>query len=287
MGEKKFKNCCKIVSMGLDVWASASIDIESFQRNQGKGSISTDSLAADIGGFLNTFYHTLSMKGIDELIEILKEFTAATSAQNREQFAVNYMYLPLCFREHFTDKFPSFWRYVSGQPNEEEAQLVSPTVRRSPRKHSKSLKSAHSPSPRPKRANKSAFSHCEVAEDDPSDNEAEVEDGGDFEGTDKEGISSKTTTPNKMVAVSLSQVDLQSLSSTSIGIEPSSLKCYEDTIMEIPPVLAQSWSMKFFPQERQVPFQQHPQHETFKKAAIVNASSMPQPGDSAVSCRFQ
>ena len=72
MGEEKFKNCCKIVSMGLDVWASASIDIESFQRKQGKGSISTDSCAADIGGFLNSFYHTLSMKGIEELIEILK-----------------------------------------------------------------------------------------------------------------------------------------------------------------------------------------------------------------------
>ena len=131
-------------------------------------------------------------------------------------------------------------------------------MRRSPRKHSKSLKSAHSPSPRPRRANKSGFSHCEVAEDEPSDIEAEVEDGGDFEGTDKEGISSKTTTPNKMVAVSLSQVDLQNLSSTSMGIEASNLKCYEDIIMEIPPVLAQSWSMKFFPQERKVPFQQHP-----------------------------
>ena len=132
------------------------------------------------------------------------------------------------------------WRYVSGQPNEEEAQLVSPTVRRSPLKHSKSLKSAHSPSPRPTRANKSGFSHFEVAEDEPSDIEAQLEDGGDFEGTEKEYISSKPTTPNNMVAVSLSQVDLQTLSSTSMGKEASNLKCYDDRIMEIPPVLAQS-----------------------------------------------
>ena len=84
MGEEKFRTCCKIVAFGLDFWASAAIDIETFNRNQGPNSILSDTAVAEVGGFLNTFYHTLWMKDLDELVGIVKEMTAALSPQNRK-----------------------------------------------------------------------------------------------------------------------------------------------------------------------------------------------------------
>ena len=61
------KNCCKIVAFGLDYWASAAIDIETFNRKQGPNSILSDTAVAEVGGFLNTFYHTSLMKDLDEI----------------------------------------------------------------------------------------------------------------------------------------------------------------------------------------------------------------------------
>ena len=94
MGEAKFKACCKIVSLGLDVWASTSIDFVSFEQKQGEGSTSSNTSMAELGGFLNTFYHTLSMKGVDELVDVVKELTAAVSPVHRKEFAVSYSFLP-------------------------------------------------------------------------------------------------------------------------------------------------------------------------------------------------
>ena len=90
MGEEKFRTCCKIVAFGLDFWASAAIDIETFNRNQGPTSVLSDTAVGEVGGFLHTFYHTLWMKDVDELMGILKEMTAALSPQNRKEFAVSY-----------------------------------------------------------------------------------------------------------------------------------------------------------------------------------------------------
>ena len=84
MGEEKFRTCCKIVAFGLDFWASAAIDIENFNRNQGPTSILSDTAVGEVGGFLNTFYHTLWMKDIDDLFSMLNEMVAALSQQNRK-----------------------------------------------------------------------------------------------------------------------------------------------------------------------------------------------------------
>ena len=67
--------------------------------NEGPTAIFNDTAVGEVGGFLNTFYHTLWMKDVDELMGILKEMTAALSPQNRKEFAVSYQFLPLCFRE--------------------------------------------------------------------------------------------------------------------------------------------------------------------------------------------
>ena len=131
---------------------------------------------------------------------------------------------------------------------------------------------------------KSVFANCEVAEDEASDSEPEVEGGGEFVGSDNGNIDSNTTPMQNVSSVSLSQVDITMLASTSTGcIESSSLLCYADLIEQIPPLVVQSWSMKFFPQEKQLPFNQHSQQQIMKKCAIVNNSSQPQPSDSAVS----
>ena len=53
--------------------------------------------------------------------------TAATSAQNRKDFAVLYNFLPLCFRDNLRSKFPRFMTYVMGEATVDEAALVSPT----------------------------------------------------------------------------------------------------------------------------------------------------------------
>ena len=82
--------------------ASASIDFLSFEQKQGEGSKSTDSSMAELGVFLNTFYHTSSMKGIDELMDIVKELTAAVSPVHRKECTVSYSFLPVRFGEYFS-----------------------------------------------------------------------------------------------------------------------------------------------------------------------------------------
>ena len=116
----------------------------------------------------------------------------------------------------------------------------------------------------------------------------EVEGGGEFVGSDINNTDSNRTPLQNVLSVSLSQVDITMLTSTSTVGHESSLLCYADIMEHIPPLLAQSWSMKFFSVEKEVPFNQHPQQVVvMKKCAIVNSSSLPQPGDPAVSCRFQ
>ena len=167
-------------------------------------------------------------------------------------------------------------------------EVVSPTLRRSPRKHGSSSKSVCQPSPHPTRSKKNVFAHCQVAEDEASDSDGEVQGGGEFVGSDINNTDSNRTPLQNVLSVSLSQVDISMLTSTStVGHQSSSLLCYADVMEHIPPLLAQSWSMKFFPVEKEVPFNQHPQQVVMKKCAIVNRSSLPQPGDPAVSCRFQ
>ena len=99
MGEQKLCSCCGIVAFGLDFWASAAIDIKTFNIKQRPEHVLSETAVGKVGGFLNTFYHTLWMNELDELLCILKEMTAALSLQNRKDFAVSYEFLPLCFRE--------------------------------------------------------------------------------------------------------------------------------------------------------------------------------------------
>ena len=114
-----------------------------------------------------------------------------------------------------------------------------------------------------------------------------VKDGGKFEGTFSQCIDQQSSTPNNTLAASFSQVDLHTLSPASIGNEGSNLKRYDDIVMDLPPVLAHSWSMKFLPPEKQVPFSHHPQHQQLKEAAILHDYSLPQPSESAVSVKLQ
>ena len=128
--------------------------------------------------------------------------------------------------------------------------------------------SPHPVQPDPK---KNVFAHCQVAEDEASDSDPEVEGGGEFVGSDNNNIDSNRTPMENVRSVSLSQVDITMLTSTStVGIESSSLLCYADVMEHIPPLLAQSWSMKFFPVEKEVPFNQHPQQLVMKKCAICS-----------------
>ena len=155
---------------------------------------------------------------------------------------------------------------VLGEETVDEPPLASPTVRRSPRKHSSSSKAVSSPSPRPVRTKKNVFANCAVAEDEPSDSEEQIPDGAkvNFLPSDKECMDSKTTPDSNVVSVRLSQVDIKMLSSSSGGGQEScSLLCYDEVLQQIPPLLASSWSMKFFPRETKVPFNQHPQHKIF------------------------
>ena len=94
---------------------------------------------------MQTFYHTLWMKDIDDLLTMLKEMVAALSQQNRKEFAVSYQFLPIFFRECLYSKFPKFMQLVLGEQPVEE--VVSPTLRRSPRKHGSSSKSVCQASP--------------------------------------------------------------------------------------------------------------------------------------------
>ena len=151
---------------------------------------------------------------------------------------------------------------VLGEETVHEVALVSPTAGRSPRKHASSSKY-------------DVFANCEVAEDQPSDCEDEIQDGSELGASGKGTLDSKTTPMQNVLSVSLSRVDIKMLFSTStVGSDSSTLLCYEDVIMQIS-------------QEKEVPLNQHPQHQIFKKCAMINNSSQPQPGDSAVSCRLQ
>ena len=107
MGEEKFRTCCKIVAYGLDFWASAAIDIETFNRKQQPEHVLTDTAVGEVGGFLQTFYHTLWMKDLDDLLSMLKEMVAALSLQNRKEFAVSYEFLPISFKEFGSVSTPS------------------------------------------------------------------------------------------------------------------------------------------------------------------------------------
>jgi len=141
---------------------------------------------------------------------------------------------------------------VLGEETVDEPPIASPTVRRSPRKHSSSSKAVSSPSPRPVRSKKTVFANCAVAEDDPSDSEEQIADG--FLPSDKECGDSKKTPDSNVVPVRLSQVDINMLSSSSGGgQEKCSLLCYDEALQQIPAFLASSWSMKFFPLETEVP----------------------------------
>ena len=102
-------------------------------------------------------------KSIDAWTEVIKELTAATSAQHRDNLTII------------------------------QRNLRWSTVRRTPKKHFSTIKSVHSLSICPTRAKKPVFSHCEVEEDKPSDLEDQMEDGGEFESTEKQCIDSKST----------------------------------------------------------------------------------------------
>ena len=78
---------------------------------------------------------------------------------------------------------------VLGEETVDEPPIASPTVRRSPRKHSSSSKAVSSPSPRPVRSKKTVFANCAVAKDDPSNSEEQIADG--FLPSDKEWGDSK------------------------------------------------------------------------------------------------
>ena len=167
---------------------------------------------------------------------ILKDMIAALSLQNRKEFVVSYEFLPICFRECLNSKFPAFMKIVLGEQT--AVEVVSPSLRRSPRKHGSSSKSVCQPSPRPIRAKKNVFANCEVAEDEASDSEPEVEGGAEFVGSDNDEIDSNITPMQKVVSVSLSQVDITMLTSTSTGaMESSSLLCYADLMYQIPPLV--------------------------------------------------
>ena len=112
MGEEKFKNCCKIVAFGLELWPSIGIDMGEFHRKEGINPTLTDSAVEQVGGFLNTFFNALYLTENDKLLTVLKELTAATSAAHRLNFAVSYGFLPVFFRDFLSEKFPDFWKHM-------------------------------------------------------------------------------------------------------------------------------------------------------------------------------
>ena len=56
------------------------------------------------------------MKGMDELVDIVKELTAAVSLVHRKEFAVSYSFLPGCFGEYFCASFLVFLAMFLGKP---------------------------------------------------------------------------------------------------------------------------------------------------------------------------
>ena len=129
--------------------------------------------------------------------------------------------------------FPVFMNVVFGEETVHEPPLASPTLRRSPRKHSSSSKSVSSHSQRPVRTKKNVFANCAVAEDEPSDSEEQIPDGAEvnFLPSDKECMDSKTTPDSNVVSFRLSQVDIKLLSSSSGGGQEScSLVCYDEVL---------------------------------------------------------
>ena len=114
-GEDKFKNCCKIVAYGMDLWPSIGIDMAEFHTKQSINPTSTKSAVVQVGGYVNTFFSAVYLNNNEQLLTVLKvlEMTAATSSQNRKQFAVSYGFLPV-FSGVLSEKFPDFWNHVMG-----------------------------------------------------------------------------------------------------------------------------------------------------------------------------
>ena len=63
------------------------------------------------------------MKGINELMEILKELTAATSPQISKEFAVTYSFFSLCFRDYFKKKSQVSGNLDLGNPMKRKLSL--------------------------------------------------------------------------------------------------------------------------------------------------------------------
>ena len=97
----------------------------------------------------------------------------------------------------------------------------------------------------------------EVLNDDSSGAEDEGIDGVEFVPSEKDGLpDGPTKTPDSnMPSIILSQVNIASLSSASTDhhTETTYLGCYDDLVLDIPAMLVQSGSMKFFPKEKKVP----------------------------------
>jgi len=108
MGEEKFKNCCKIVAFGLDLWPSIGIDMGEFHRKQGINPSLTDIAVEQVGGYLNTFFNALYLTENDKLLTLLKELTAATSAAHRLNFAVSYGFFACIIPGFFVRKVSGF-----------------------------------------------------------------------------------------------------------------------------------------------------------------------------------
>jgi len=258
MGEEKFKNCCKIVAFGLDLWPSIGIDMGEFHRKEGINPTLTDSAVEQVGGFLNTFFNALYLTENDKLLTLLKELTAATSAAHRLNFAVSYGFLPVLFRDFLSEKFPDFWKHVNVDHTAVMVPMASPNLRRSPRKHASSSKPVQAASPRPARAKKTMFQHCEVLNDESSGEEDDGIDGVEYVSSQTHAVQAgDSKTPDSNTAsIILSQVNIASLTSpcTDHPTENANLLCYDELVMEIPAMLLQSWSMKFYPKQKEVPF---------------------------------
>ena len=134
------------------------------------------------------------------------------------------------------------------------------------------------------------FQHCEVLNDESSGEEDDGIDGVEFVSSETHAVQAgDSKTPDSNAAsIILSQVNVASLTSpcTDHPTENAHMLCYDDLVTEIPAMLIKSWSMKFYPKQKEVPFQQHPQYKAFTNCAILHQSSLPQPGQPAVSTSF-
>ena len=134
------------------------------------------------------------------------------------------------------------------------------------------------------------FQHCEVLNDESSGEEDDGIDGVEYVSSETNAVQAgDSKTPDSNTAsIILSQVNIASLTSpcTDPPTENANLLCYDDLVKEIPAMLINSWSMKLYPKQKEVPFRQHPQYKAFTNCAILHQSSLPQPGQPAVSTSF-